>query len=381
MQNIFFYTNAKVYDLTAGITKKVNSQIKAFEKLGYNVVYSGYIEDGVAIFNSDGSIITKKTYPIKSSRIQRIIRRKLLITFCTDYLKKKKESFKLIYARYHFFDSSYLKMLKCAKKVGEYVVIEAHSYPSYEKGLSIMTPVYLTDWLWSKGAYRYIDFVAAMNNMKEIWKRPTVKISNAVDIDAIPVHNPSVIRKSENEIHLVSVAFESKVHGLDRIIKGINNYKQMGGEWDFVVHFVGTHLESTKSLAKFSPYNESFIFYQPLSGKELDEVYNKADIGIGSIANHRVGSYFGSALKTIEYLAKGIPFIYGWREEIIGDDFLYATRVELNEEPINMNTIVKLYKETRKEKDLQQRVRSHLGNDQSWEGQMKKVIDYMNRHK
>ena len=57
---IFFYANFRTYDNTLGITRKVYSEINAFKRQGYNVIYCGYLEDGVAIFNNENKIIKKK---------------------------------------------------------------------------------------------------------------------------------------------------------------------------------------------------------------------------------------------------------------------------------------------------------------------------------
>ena len=63
MKVIFFYTNFRTYDFTLGITRKVYSEIDAFRKKGYRVFYSGYLVDGVAIFDNENNIMVKKFYP------------------------------------------------------------------------------------------------------------------------------------------------------------------------------------------------------------------------------------------------------------------------------------------------------------------------------
>ena len=65
MKKMFFYANFRVYDETVGITQKVRKQIEAFQELGYDVIYSGYLEDGVAIFDNTGNILAKKNIFLK----------------------------------------------------------------------------------------------------------------------------------------------------------------------------------------------------------------------------------------------------------------------------------------------------------------------------
>ena len=67
MKNIFFYANIQTWDKFSGIRKKVMNQIDAFKELGYEVYYSGYLEDGIGIFK-DNKILLKKKYFFKNEK-------------------------------------------------------------------------------------------------------------------------------------------------------------------------------------------------------------------------------------------------------------------------------------------------------------------------
>lgn len=75
IEYIFFYANFRTYDFTLGITRKVFSEIASFRKIGYKVYYSGYLKDGVAIFDNESNIVLKKKYPFKNESLIHIIRR------------------------------------------------------------------------------------------------------------------------------------------------------------------------------------------------------------------------------------------------------------------------------------------------------------------
>ena len=60
MKKLFFYGNIHVDDLSIGITKKVFSQIDTLKNLGFEVYYTGYLKNGVAIFNSNDELVKKK---------------------------------------------------------------------------------------------------------------------------------------------------------------------------------------------------------------------------------------------------------------------------------------------------------------------------------
>lgn len=369
---MFFYANFRTYDLTLGITRKVFNEISAFQKLGYNVTYSGYLSDGVAIFDNAGQIIMKKKYPVKNPSIQHAMRRAMLMNLCIEYLNKAKECFEFAYLRYHFFDKTYVRLLKVAKQFSTKVIIEAHSTPKFSSRLSIMYFIGKIDRIWGKKAYLYVDLIASMSDESELWGVKTFKISNAIDLESISLHE---YNGKPNDINFISVSYERDVHGYDRLIKGISDYYYNGGKRDIYFHMVGSSLPSTKKLIDKLDLQNRCILYGPMKGEDLDKVYNKANIGVGCLANHRIGSFYGSALKTKEYIAKGIPFIYGWKEKVL-ENFPYAKEYELCEDPINIQSVIDFYDSLDKD-NLNKKIRDCLGAEDTWDYQMKIVVDHI----
>lgn len=370
MKKIFFYANIRTYDLTLGITRKVFLEIEAFRKQGYNVTYSGYLKDGVAIFDNNGEVIIKKEYPIKNESISHLMRRTLLMNLCIEFLKGRECEYSFSYVRYHFFDKTYVKLLSVLKRVSNKVIIEAHSTPKFEKGLTPMAYVGWKDARWNRYAKQYVDLVASMSDEETLWGIETVKISNGIDIDSIKLHE---YKGEKSEINLIAVSYEGSVHGYDRVLRGMYNYYLAGGNRTIRFHIVGTTMGSTDLLIKKLDLQKYCIKYGPKAGKELEEIYDMANMGVGCLANHRIGSFYGSALKTKEYIAKGIPFIYGWKEKVL-ENFSYAKCYELNEDPIDINSVIHFYDSLDKEK-LPQKIRACLGAEDTWEFQIKKVIN------
>lgn len=370
MKKMFFYANVSTFDLILGITRKVFAQIDAFRQAGYDVTYSGYLKDGVAIFNNEGEVIAKKKYPVGNPTIQHVLRRGMLMALCRKYFKDNHCKYDLTYARYHFFDKKYIRLLSTLKDVSEKVVVEAHSTPKFQKGLNIMTYVGWKDSRWNKYAKDYVDLVASMSGDDEMWGIIAIKISNGIDVNSIKLHD---YNGKPEDLNFIAVSFEWEVHGYDRLLRGIADYYKQGGKRNIYFHIVGTTLSSTDALIRDLKLEDRCIKYGPQKGEELDAIYDKANIGVGCLANHRIGSTFGSALKTKEYIAKGIPFIYGWQEAVL-ENFKYGLQFELCEDPIDINKVVIFYDSLPKE-NLATTIRSHLGYEDTWGYQVKKVLD------
>ena len=108
---------------------------------------------------------------------------------------------------------------------------------------------------------------------------------------------------------------------------------------------------------------------------EIDTYIDEAHFAVGSMGNHRANSYYGSALKTKEYIARGIPFVYGWEERIL-IDFPFAYKVPLNEEPIDINKILEFYRKI-EDKELAVKMRKFLEkNNRSWQQQFSELLKY-----
>ncbi len=369
MKKLFFYANFRVYDEKAGITRKVREQIQAFRKLGYQVFYSGYLKNGVAIFNDKDELIEEKKYLFKNEVINHILRRYLLLILCSSFISRTTINFTISYLRYHFFDMFYIQLLKELKRKKILVVIEVHSYPRFSKN-DRFNIFQILDRLYSKKAYKYCELIAAMNNYKKIWGISTYEIENTLEIEK---YNLKKYRKLQDKFILINIAFEIKAHGLDRIINGLYVYYKNNPKIIIEIILIGEYSKQTINLVKKLNLLKYVHFVGKKNKEEIDEYINKAHFAIGSLGNHRANSFYGSALKTKEYMARGIPCVYGWNEKIL-KNFPFALKVPLNEEKINLEEVLKFYKKIDNEK-LPQDIRKYLlKNNCSWEEQFKNML-------
>ena len=134
-------------------------------------------------------------------------------------------------------------------------------------------------------------------------------------------------------------------------------------------------MESTKRLAMELGLEERIHFHGKMYGEELDKIYNNSDIGIGALAHHRVGMYSGSSLKTKEYFAKGLPFIYGWKEPAFDSTYPYALQIELCEEPLDMNLVIDFHNRIKDDDKMLDNMRQFAKDNYSWEREFSKVFE------
>ncbi|GHU76087.1 hypothetical protein AGMMS49992_21160 [Clostridia bacterium] len=333
---IFFYANIEYDSETIGITRKVKRQVDALKQLKYNVYLAAYRHKQVVIIDNQGIPIVSQNKIFDNKKIQYIMNRRQLLKLSTCFINSNVISFDYAYLRFHYFDRSYVQLLRALKKNGTKVVIEMHGWPLPKLTLGPKLIYRVQNAYYSRSVKKYIDKFATMSLHEYIYGIKTVRIENVVSKDEIV---PKRDLSDPNKLTLLIVAYERISHGYDRIMRGIGEYYKNGGESEIVVRFVGKPLKSTIRLVKSLGVSKHVLFLGPLSGKLLDDQYDLSDIALGHFGNHRVGNYLGSAIKTTEYIAKGISFIYAWPDIRLSEDYKFAKRFTLDERPINMEEV------------------------------------------
>jgi len=377
-ENIFLYVNYTPDDNTIGISKKIKAQIYSLRNMGFKVTYTGYIDNGVAIFNDKDEIVYRISFNVKNKKYQRLMRRFLLIKIAKKYIISTEKIYEYCYMRWHAFDSAFIKLLKKIKKHGSTIIVEAHAYTPQKKTTNMFDLYSNTvDKIYSNKAKKYVDLVAGISEFDNIWGIPTVKIENGVAVDNLPIRN---WKKNNDVIRLLCVANEKKYHGYDRLIRSLYNYKKNNdGDKRVEIKLVGEYLSSTKKLVEELNLTNEVTYFGKKSGKELIDIYNRSDMGIGALAHHRIGMYSGSSLKTKEYFAMGLPFVYGWEEPSFDASYPYVLKVELNEEPIDFYEIINFNKKIEQYPNMIQDMRTFAINNFSWQAQFLKIFNVLEK--
>ena len=364
----------------SGISKKIHYQVKGLKENGYDVrlCYYDFAENGHRCRFVDGKVI--KDY---GKGNWAALRQRLDYKCVYDYCVR--EGIELVYARCFMNANPWLiRFFKKLRKAGIHAVTEIPTYP-YDQEFKKTTKwnVFLGLWIdkcFRRCLYQYMDAIVTFSDAQKIFGQRTINISNGVDFDSIPLHQPSAISRQPPELHLIGVAEVHIWHGFDRVMTGIGEYyshqpSAISRHPDVYFHVVGgVHPYHMKN--DFSPIIEKYhiqdkiIFHGTMFGKELDEVFNECQFAIGSLGRHRSGITVIKTLKNREYATRGIPFIYSE----IDSDFEhqpYVLKAPADESPIDIQQIIDFLNQFEmKPEDIRRTV-----EPLQWKYQMKKVVD------
>ena len=364
----------------SGISKKIHYQVKGLRENGHDVrlCYYGFAENGHRCRFVDDDVIADYGTGKMAGLRQRF-------SYGCIYEYCIREKIEFVYARcFQNANPWLISLFKKIKKAGIRAVTEVPTYP-YD------SEFFLSDWsqrvsfhidrLFRNRLYRYMDAMVTFSDATEIFGQRTIRISNGVDFDSIPLHEPPSYSEKSAPLHLIGVAEVHYWHGFDRLIEGLGRYYQAGTAGrDVYFHIVGgVHPNDRYRGSAFHPafqqlmekYNiaDKVIFHDTLFGEQLTQVFNQCQFAVGSLGRHRSGITVIKTLKNREYATRGIPFIYSEQDSDF-DDKPFVLKAPADDTPIDIQKIVDFVERHHVlPSDIRQSV-AHL----QWRNQMAQVI-------
>jgi glycosyltransferase involved in cell wall biosynthesis len=165
---------------------------------------------------------------------------------------------------------------------------------------------------------------------------PSRTISNGIDVASVP---PTGFAPFDGrELHLIFVAsFNPPWHGTDRLLGGLRAYR---GGVRVTLHMVGQ--DTGRPPGTQERVGNALVHHHGmLQGDALDRVFRSATLAVSSLSIRRAGLRQACALKTREYVARGIPFILGYDDVDVPDDCPFVLRVHDDDAPIDIEAVVR----------------------------------------
>lgn len=362
----------------SGISKKIHYQVKGLRENGYEVhlCYYDFDAKGHRCRFVDDEIIMDYGKGLLAGFRQRVDYN-CVYNYCKD------NGIQFVYARcFQNANPWLIRLFKRFKMLGIKSVTEIPTYPYDAEfvGFPLMTRLgLLIDQLFRHQLSRQMSAIVTFSDAETIFGQRTIRISNGVDMDSIPLHN--YIAPVDGSIHLIGVAEVHYWHGFDRLIAGLGDYyKTTQNPRQIFFHIVGGVADSEMYNSIHAPgfselmdkYNirDNVVFHGQLFGEELNKVFDLCCFAIGSLARHRSGITVIKTLKNREYATRGIPFIYSEKDNDF-DHQPYVIKAVADESPIDMRQILNFIDKLHFSPcDIRNTVK-HL----SWKSQMRHVID------
>lgn len=365
------------FDPASGITKKMQAQIKGLRQNGHEVhvcSYS-YAPNGHLCRVIDDAVLKDYGRGLRAAISQRM-GYGCIYDFCVA------EKIELVYARsYMNATPPLVSFFRKLRKAGIRCVMEIPTYPydfefkAYDWNQRMRLRV---DQMFRRQLAAQMNGIVTFSDEETIFGQRTIRISNGVDLDMIPLHR--VVADTTKEVHVIAVAEVHSWHGFDRFIHGLGRYYEKTVSRHVFLHIVGevwpAEMEGSSAAPGFAPYIRQYgiadyvIFHGKLFGEALDEVFDKCSFAVGSLARHRSGITVIKTLKNREYASRGIPFVYSEQDSDF-DHQPYVMKVPADESPVDVEAVLQFVDHCHIPPQDIRRTVEHL----SWKNQMQQVID------
>src|SRR5688572_23542837 len=227
--------------------------------------------------------------------------------------KMQREAVNAAYLRRELWHPSYRKLMSSIATVAE---VNSDERAEFKLTMPLWRRLYaqLTERNWRRHPSGYAcvtnDLSATVPNDK-----PFAVISNgiltAVDVPPASTEKP----------HLVfSATGEYAWHGKDKFVA----MARLFPEWNF--SFIG---DLSEELRKEAPPN--LRMHGRLPAPQADKLLLSGNIGVGTLAFHRMGMNEASILKVRSYMAAGLPTILAYRDIDLSRDFDFICQLSNTE--------------------------------------------------
>ena len=361
----------------SGISKKIHYQVKGLRENGHevHVCYYDFNADGHRCRYVDGLVIEDYGVGMLAG-----LRQRTDYDCIYDYCRS--HGIEFVYARCFQNASPFLiRFFRKLRQSGIKAVTEIPTYPYDQEFATFSRQERLglkIDQLFRNRLYREMSAIVTFSDAEQIFGQRTIRISNGVDFDSIPLHHYQPV---DDAIHLIGVAEVHLWHGYDRLIAGLGEYYQheanprnvvfhiVGGIDPFDLYGEGDY-PGIQTLIDQYGIQDHVVFHGQLFGEQLDAVFNQSQFAIGSLARHRSGITVIKTLKNREYATRGIPFIYSEQDSDF-DDKPYVVKAIPDESPINIRQILEFVDTHHFQPEEIRKTVEGL----SWKIQMQRVVD------
>jgi hypothetical protein len=162
-------------------------------------------------------------------------------------------------------------------------------------------------------------------------------IANGICTSEIKHTGFKPFESTQSTIHLVMLASKYRAWlGIERILRSIEQYI---GKYRFRLHLIGDI--SINDLAYNNKKAEKMlVLHGKKTKEETDQLIGGFHLAVASMALFKLNMQEACPLKSREYSARGIPFIYAYQDMDLSDELPFFKQFSNNNEPIDMDEVI-----------------------------------------
>lgn len=359
---IYVFASASIKP--GSVQKKVISQIRAINTTGNSckgLFFTTENVDNVRLAEADFIQVEKIEGGLFRSSKQRTAYHKAVF----DYFQKKSTDFDFIYYRYPGAHKYLLLLLKnLGRKVFfEHLTAETKEIKLYSSENAFKWNVssilsYLEFYIlplfreWYFGAKIRKKAAFGICNSEDIatyekqmagGTYPTLVVGDAVNTNDYKIKANTELEDEFRMVFLKGAATQADFNGIDRLLKGMAAYR---GSIKLKLYLRGRNLKSETELAADLGISNMLDIGEHIDKEKADLLFDSMHLGISALAVHRKGLKSTTTIKSREYFARGLPFIFAYIDPDLSENteaLKYCYQIPANEDKVDINGIINWY--------------------------------------
>jgi len=216
---------------------------------------------------------------------------------------------------------------------------------------------------------------------KNEFKKISMPKSSIVISNGVSVENIKFTKFKPFDGRTLNLIFVASIfhpwHGLERLLGSLRRYN---GKTFINLFLIGCIPEPYRivlqEIQNLSKTNVNIKILGNQYNAELDKYFSESTIAISSLALFRNKMRQGSPLKTREYIARGVPFVYACDDVDINNECDFALKVENDESLIDMEKIIEFAIRVTSTSDLHQKMRDYALKYLDWKIKIKEIYEF-----
>lgn len=200
-------------------------------------------------------------------------------------------------------------------------------------------------------------------------------ITNGVDVASVPA--TGFVPFDGTVLRMVAVASEFVPwQGIDRLLNGMLNYR---GPASMELVLVGSVPAALAELIQHCTERPGIMIRCPglVFGPELDMLLSRANLAIASLGLFRKQMAQACPLKVREYMARGIPFVYGYDDPDLPDGGEFALKVSAEDTPVDIDAVIQFAVRTADSPVLARRMRQLAQERMDWKEKVRAMSAFV----
>lgn len=288
-----------------------------------------------------------------------------------------KENYSFYWIRAPFLTAAFIRLLNRLKSKDHNarIALEYGSYPYFKECTGTKKILCACDVLNSPRLHSTVDKIITYCEQDVIYNIPTIKLANGIAVNPVPF-TPSSSSSLET-LRFISVSGLYYWHGIDRFIRGLKNYQDQNPTYSIEFYIVGQGVEYGRLTELVNSLGlQNHVYFMGLkTGKDLDILFQKADVGVGTLGMHRKSLSADSSLKNREYTARGLPFILATPDKDFPPSLSFVQYIPGDESEVDLQQVIAFYERLQTRPDYAASIRSYAEKNLDWSIKIKQVLE------